>query len=409
MLNLGGAVIPMQINLDKITYLVGSEEVLLKAPYTPALPMFSDKAIEFLSSLSREILKDKRTRKNVDVTSYAYWIRNASLVKAKENHIDFTNRIGRGVAFHVAPSNVPVNFAVSMTSSILAGNITVIRVSNKAFEQVDIICDAMNRLLDEEFWEMKQYFCLVRYEHDEEITQFLSNMCDIRIIWGGNQTINTIRKAILPPRAIEMSFADRHSLAIINSDYYLKQDAAQVAKGFYTDTYYTDQNACSSPRLVVWTGNNIEEARERFWQELHKRVVDEYDMKPIQAVDKYTSLCMLGMISKNARLVSEDNYVVRVELSCLDCEVMEYKNGGGYFFEYCAKELDEIVPVLTKKCQTVSVLGVEKEAIKKLVFDYGVRGVDRIVPLGETMGLEFIWDGFKMIENMTRFIYTGEY
>lgn len=48
-----------------------------------------------------------------------------------------------------------MNFAVSMTSSILAGNITIIRVSNKPFEQVDIICDAMNALINGEYGNMK--------------------------------------------------------------------------------------------------------------------------------------------------------------------------------------------------------------------------------------------------------------
>ena len=84
---------------------------------------------------------------------------------------------------------------------------------------------------------------------------------------------------------------------------------------------------------------------------------------------------------------------------------MRFKTGGGLFFEYTASALEEIVPILTKQCQTVSVLGISPEAVKELVFSNGVRGCDRIVPLGQTMGLEFIWDGFKMIEAMTRYVY----
>ncbi len=99
---------------------------------------------------------------------------------------------------------------------------------------------------------------------------------------------------------------------------------------------------------------------------------------------------------------------MRIDVGELTPDIMDYKNGGGYFFEYEAKNLSEIVPILTKQCQTISFLGENKEEIKELVFKNGVRGVDRIVPLGETMGLEFIWDGYKMIENMSRFVYSGE-
>lgn len=409
MRNLGGAVTHMQINSNDLEFLVGDMEILKRMPETPALPMFSEQAVDFLAALSKTLLKDKRTRQHVDVTSYAYWIRKASIESVKVKHRDYENRIGRGVAFHIAPSNVPVNFAVSMTSSVLAGNITLIRLSNKQFEQVDIITDAINSLLDNEFSVMKPYFCLVRYNHSDEITQELSNICDLRIIWGGNRTIETIRKATIPPRAIEMAFADRHSLAIINADEYLKQDPKEVAKGFYTDTYYTDQNACSSPRLVVWLGEQVENARSLFWDTLSEVVIREYEMKPIQAVDKYTSMCMLGMKQKGQKLVSSDNYIVRVEVEELTKDLMDYKNGGGYFFEYTAKDISEIVPVLTKQCQTVSLLGIDKKVIKELVFSSGVRGVDRIVPLGQTMGLEFIWDGYKMIEHMSRFLYAGDY
>lgn len=399
----------MQINTNDMKFLVGNTDVLTDMEKTSALPMFSDQAVEFLADLSRELLKDQRTKLCVDVTSYAYWIRKASIENVKTKHIDYKNRIGRGIAFHVAPSNVPVNFAVSMTSSLLAGNCTIIRVSNKQFIQVEIICDAINKLLHSTHKNMIPYFCIIRYEHSDEITAELSSICDVRIIWGGNRTIETIRKAPIPPRTIEMAFADRHSIAIINADEYLKCDCDEIAKGFYTDTYYSDQNACSSPRLVMWLGNNVEQARQLFWEKLDELVKRDYDMKPIQAVDKYTSMCMLGMKYKGQRLVSHDNYVMRIEVDQLTSELMEYKNGGGYFFEYIGEDVDEVVPVLTKKCQTISVLGIDKSVVKKVVFDHGVRGVDRIVELGQTMGLEFIWDGYKMIESMSRFVYMGDY
>lgn len=395
----------MQINSGKIKFLVGNVEILDGMRDVPALPMFSDQAVAFLADLSKVLMKDERTRDNTDVMSYAYWIRKSSIEQAKLKYYNEQSRIGRGVAFHIAPSNVPVNFAVSMTSSLLAGNGCIIRVSSKSFIQVDIICAAINQMLDGEHKEMKPYFCIVQYEHDEEITKWLSSMCDLRIIWGGDQTIEQIRIAPLPPRAVEMTFADRHSIAVIDADEYLKQDADEVAKGFYTDTYYTDQNACSSPRLVVWMGNEKEKAREQFWNSLGRLVKTEYPMQPIQSVDKYAMFTSLVMKQEGIRLISEDNYVVRIEVEQLTEKLLDSKFGGGYFFEYEADELTEIMPVLNKRCQTISVLGIDKKSVQDMVFRYGVRGVDRIVSLGQTMGLEFIWDGYNMIEAMTRLVY----
>lgn len=393
--------------IDRIEFLVGNREVLQGMKTVPVLPAFSEVAVNFLNELSKELRKDSRTKGLLDVLTYAFWIRQSSIEKEKANHYRYERRMGRGVAYHIAPSNVPVNFAVSMTSAVLAGNACVIRVSNKQFEQVDIICAAMRKVLKESCPEMTPYFAIIRYEHDDEITQNLSDLCDVRIIWGGNRTIANIRRATLPPRAIEMAFADRYSLAVINADYYLEQDCEKVAKDFYTDTYYSDQNACSSPRLVVWMGNDVKTAQERFWKELQELAHKDYNLQPIQPINKLGAFCLMAATQKEEGTVHgdiKDNFLYRIQLDKLDAEVMNYKEAGGYFMEYRAQELDEIVPILGKTCQTVAVLGVEVEEVKNLVREYGVRGVDRVMPLGKTMELSFRWDGYDMIETMSRIV-----
>ena len=352
-------------------------------------------------------MQEKRTKSYTEILTYDFWIRTSNIEREKSRHINIENRIGRGVSFHIAPSNVPINFAVSMTSALLAGNLCIIRVSNKEFPQTGIVCEHINKLLENECTYMKRYICIVKYEHNDEITQMLSDMCDIRIVWGGNQTIAQIREATLSPRAIEMTFADRYSLSVINADEYLKSDKDKLAKDFYTDTYYTDQNACSSPRVVVWLGDSqkIDKARNEFWSKLEKLVIDDYDMKQIFVIDKYDSFCNLATQYDGVTLVSDNNLVTRVEVDKLSPEIMNYKNGGGYFFEYIAHNLIEVVDMLEKTCQTISYYGINADELKKIVIEYGVRGVDRIVPIGKTMELQFVWDGYDMIETMSRIIW----
>ena len=419
----------MNIELkDKIKYLVGDESVLQNAPKTPSLPIFSELVEGFLSALSKELLAIPGIRNHMDVMSYAYWIRKASLEQTKSDTVrEETLRMGRGVAFHIAPSNVPVNFAVSMTSSLLAGNITVIRVSEKHFEEVDIICSAINRLLSrDEFTQMKQYICIIRYGHSDEITAFLSSICDVRIIWGGDRTIEQIRRYPIPPRAIEMCFADRHSVAVIDAKKYHAlisdtekgtDNAVEIAKKFYTDTYYSDQNACSSPRIVVWlVDENLAKDSEKdetllkvqktFWDTLSKEVEERYEMQPIQAIDKLSMFTELSMKKDGVRLEKHGNKMFVIHLDELSEDIMDYKMGGGYFFEFTANSLDGIIPIMGKNCQTIAVLGVDKNDVVDFVARSGVRGIDRVVDIGDTMGLEFTWDGYRMIENMSRVVYV---
>ena len=141
----------MQQNIDNIKFITGNAEVLKNISKVPVHRMLDERVIEFLGALSSRILKDKRTKEYPDVISYAFWIRKSSLMKMKKEYNSPYQRIGRGVALHIAPSNVPVNFAVSFTSALLAGNASVVRVSNKEFVQVDIIADALNALYQEEY------------------------------------------------------------------------------------------------------------------------------------------------------------------------------------------------------------------------------------------------------------------
>lgn len=397
--------IPMQQNSDvlkNVNFLVGSAEFIENSQNTPAMQLFDKRVVSFLDRVSHELLSERDVKQYSDVVSWAFWVRKASILKEKHRYENKT-KLGRGVAFHIAPSNVPVNFAVSLTSSLLAGNISIVRVSSKDFEQVTLICNALNKvLLEDEYSFLKSYIVIVRYEHDLLVNDYLSSICDLRIVWGGNRTVEELRKSSLPPRSIEMTFPDRYSLSIISSDEYLKQDPKKVVSLFYIDTYFTDQNACSSPRLIVWTGSKVKDAQATFFKSLKDLVDEKYSMPTILAVDKLNGLCELALTHKDINKVGTDNVVMRVSLKELSDDVFDYKMSGGYFFEYATNDLKELVPILKKQCQTISYLGVDPKAIQSLVLQNGVRGVDRIVPLGHTMDLEFFWDGYDMIDAMSR-------
>lgn len=394
----------MQSIFDRINFLVGDENILAEMKNVPALPIFSERAINFLAELSNILLKDNRSRSSSDLTAYAYWIRKAALTHEKNLREEIlSSRLGRGVAFHIAPSNVPLAFAMSFTISLLAGNANIVRISSRDFLEIEIICDALKNLLEKNS-DMKKYFCLVRYPHDEEITKIFSDMCDLRIIWGGDNTIKTIRQIPIPPRTVELTFADRHSVALIDSEKYLQADSDNIAKKFFYDTYATDQNACSSPRIIFWFGDKIAGAQKIFWDKLNILVEKNYNMQPIQAVDKFSAACLYAMNNSGVKILSENNFVVRIAIKNISDNLMNNKVGGGYFYEYVAKNLEEIFPILNKSCQTVAVCGIDKNILREKIISAGLRGVDRIVDFGETNKLDFVWDGFDMIREMSRTI-----
>ena len=391
----------MQLNSNEVKFIIGDSELVGNMPNIPAWQPFDDVIINYLDSVSKLLLKNPAAKQYPDVITFGFWCRKSSIMNIKKQFSSLDNRIGRGVAFHIAPSNVAVNFAYSLVIGLLSGNANIVRLPSKEFEQVDIISNAFKGVLNED---IKPYICLLQYSHNQSITDYLSSISDTRIIWGGDNTIFEIRKSSLKPRAIEITFADRYSLCVINADEYLKVESkTSLARGFYNDTYLTDQNACTSPRVIVWMGDNIEDAQEIFWEELLKIVQDEYRIEPSQVVSKYTALCKQAATYGKAKAENfKNNLIIRVKLETLYDDITELRVNSGYFIEYGAKSLYELLPLLNSKCQTLSYYGISVDKIKQFIMDSRPRGIDRIVPIGKTMDFSLVWDGFDLITSLTR-------
>lgn len=317
-------------------------------------------------------------------------------------------RLGRGLAFHIAPSNVPVNFAYSLAAGLLAGNSNVVRVPSKDFPQTRTIVRAVRDVLKRQP-DMGAYVILVRYERDRKINDALSAVADTRMIWGGDDTVEQLRKSPLPPGSTEIIFADRYSLAVIDADAYMcTDDKNAVARRFYNDTYFTDQNACTSPKIVIWLGNDRQSAKEQFWDRLHRIVKSSYQFQDIQAVNKLAAGYLLAAEQPGIKIISHpDNLLVRVQTAELTEDLMNYQGNSGYFLEYDCDDIMKLRPLCDNtRCQTIGFLGETKQLSGLL--RSGIRGVNRIVPIGKTMDFELIWDGYDLMSHLTRAIRIQE-
>ncbi len=391
----------MQLNSDNIEFVIGSSEQIEQMPKLAPLALFSDDVITFFNSLSSSLLKSAKAYS--DVATFAFWCRKAALIKEKEKYDDLSERLGKGIVFHSTPSNVAVNFAFSFASALLAGNANIVRLPAKDFAQVTLICTEVKRLLEGECKKLAPYVAMVKYASNRDVSDCFSGLCDVRMVWGGDTTIANMRKSPLKARASEITFADRTSIAVIDADEYLKaENKDKIIQDFYNDTYFTDQNACTSPQLVVWLGENKKDASRDFWAKLHAKAKSEYEIAPVQAVGKLAAFYKLAANYKVKKRASDDNILNVVKLTSLDENVLEYKYNSGFFFEFDAERLADMLPICDEKTQTLSYYGVSKEVIKDFVINDKPSGIDRFVPIGKSMDFTLIWDGHDLIRELSR-------
>lgn len=398
--------------LDKISFLFPDKKNIDAVISHKAFVPFDDKVCAFLEEVSKVLLKDTEAKAYSDVVTFAFFCRKANLLQMKKSYEGrLQNRLGRGVVFHIAPSNVPINFAYSLVAGLLAGNRCVVRASSKDFPQTRIVCSAFCQAAKSpEFTEFNDIFSVVMYEHDSAITEALSALADVRVIWGGDNTIAEIRKLPLKPRAFDITFADRYSFAVFNSEYVAglsEADLKKAAQDFYNDTYLYDQNACSSPRLIVWLGkpSDVDSAKQKFWNAVHQNISEKYELAPILSVDKLAAEYKCAIELDVAKIEpSCDNLITRITLSKLPQNITDYTCAGGCYLEYHANVLAEsgLETIITQKFQTLSYLGMDAKELRDFVVNNGLAGVDRIVPVGKTADFGFVWDGYDLIMAMSR-------
>ena len=59
-------------------------------------------------------------------------------------------------------------------------------------------------------------------------------------------------------------------------------------------------------------------------------------------------------------------------------------------------------PIIKNKYQTLAYYGFDREELESFVLNNHLIGFDRIVPFGTTASFAFTWDGYDLIETLSR-------
>jgi hypothetical protein len=396
-------VIPIK---HEVTFLVGGDEALSQ-PYPP----YNALQCHFLDRLSVALRSNADASQYNDVMGFAFWCRKGNISSLRSKFEDGVLRLGLGTVFHIAPSNVPVNFAFSYAIGLLAGNANYVRLPSKAFPQVEIICSSISKLLlSEEFKDLSLLTHFFRYDHSNEITAKFSSNCEARIIWGSDETIRSIRQHPITVRGIDIAFSDRFSFCVIKAvslDSLTDIELEKLAIGFFNDTFLMDQNACSSPHLIVWLGTPEEVSRqkEKFWSHVQECVRKKYSLTFKAAVDKQLLLCQNAIELEEICTVNVlDSTIFRIDLSKLPNNLEAICGHCGYFYEYATSDLNSIAKIINVKYQTLTYFGIPKSDLVNFILKNRVTGIDRIVPLGMALDIGTVWDGIDLIRSLSRII-----
>ncbi|ELA00687.1 hypothetical protein Cmtc_22010 [Cupriavidus sp. TKC] len=377
----------------------------------PPLSAFAQASLDFVEALSGLLVRMPEARTFPELTALGFWMRRANLVRLRaemEQRAGGALLVPRGTVLHIAPSNVDTIFVYSWFLSLLTGNRNIVRLSSKPSPQADLLIGAIAKLLQEPaHCEIARRTLLVRYAPDDRVTTRFSSVCDVRVIWGGNSTVEQIRRLPLPGTATEVAFANKYSLALIGAAGWTEateSKRAQWIEAFYNDAYWFDQMACSSPRLVLWLGDStlVKSASADFWARFEQYLAGNQErFGDADYVNKRVAEDALAIEADVSIQATSSNDLVRVWLDkpalhdALHC-------GAGLFFESSIDRLEAMRPLLSRTVQTLSYAGIETRALSEFVAAEPLAGIDRIVPFGRALDFAPVWDGFDLLRVFMR-------
>lgn len=385
---------------------------------------FAEESVAFCQELSSSLLHDPRAKAFPELLALGFWLRPRHLEQIAASYSDASGkrvRLGRGLAFHFAPNNVETLFAYSMLLSLLAGNSNVVRLGQRTSLAQELLLSIMRELCARpEFVSCAQRLLVVRYGHEDELSAFFSGHCAVRVIWGGDATVQHLRSLPLPAGSTELSFANKFSWAIADAGQVIAEAAKDssylksIAQSFVTDAFSFGQQGCSSPRLLLWLGSveATAQAQALFWP-----AVDEvlkarpFALSPAQVSERFlaASSCAAGTVGLAAgverggmrlRAAGDGVSYLRLALPSWEFLQRELHQGNGLFFELRVESLEEVLAHSRHVEQSISSLGISAARWHQAMAAVVPLGLCRVVAWGRALEFSPLWDGYDLIASL---------
>lgn len=388
----------------KVESLILDNHIVYKYAFKP----FNKLALNFIEDLRKELKKNKKISDYPELAYFIFWIRKSKINKILEEFKDKNLRNGRGLVFHVSSSNLPTNFIYSFIFGLLSGNSNIVKIPLISFPEKEILISAINKIFKKKKFDLiKKTNLFINLERNSDNFFKISKYCDARIIWGGDNSVRSIRNIPIKPRAIELVFPDRYSFCVIKSSFLNNQNKNKIelaAEKLFRDTYNLSQLACNSPHFIFIVGKIKKKNLNLFWQYFLNIIKKKVKFENFNSFEKFNELTSnIIKINSISSIKRYKNYLYLVNLDTID-EIQDIRGKNGTFYIKKLNKIIELKKYITEKCQTITYLGFSKNEMLEFIKKNNLNGVDRIVPIGQAMNIDVIWDGYETLKHLSRVI-----
>jgi len=318
----------------------------------------------------------------------------------------------QGTVLHWLAGNVPVISLISLFQGILTKNKNIIKVS-KSYKKVlpQIFEDLKNNIkikkkIKKTFLDILNSILIIYVEHEDEVNlNYLSKNSDVRIIWGGKESVTKVSGLPKKINCKDIIFGPKVSMAYISKKKLKdKKDLKQFSELFVNDVFNFDQLGCNSPHNLF-----IEKGSKYKLTEISKEISKNFKSKlkkintNTDPVNKYNILVkkFIHSLDKNNKILSDKNFEWNIFIN--NKAKTEDPLYNRSIFISSVADTKQLLKLLPDNTQSIG-LFVRKEEKNKIVKNLSHKGVDRFPDIGAMSLYTNPWDGYLPMQNMVRWI-----
>ncbi len=375
--------------------------------------------LDLINEFSKNILKNEKTRKIEGIAFLSQWVRKTNLEKIIKINFedpnilqDYFKKEGKmliaqpkGLVGHWIAGNVVTLGFFSLIQSIIIKNSNIMRIPLGSVETIKDLLGVLIKTKTDKLIgkEVLSSTALIYYPREEDKTNLeLSMNSDVRIIWGGKESIEMISSFSKKETCEDVVFGPKYSFAMIDRELISDEILlTSTLKKFVFDIIFGEQDSCTSPQVLMC------ETDITGLEKISNLLKKEFENLDEKYLKKDTTFYEAGnvIMARVENTFDEDKKVIcpkGTEWTIIlgkKANLEEPVKSRTIFLNSC-NNLEDLGKLITSKIQTIGHGFKNTKKLTKISKILNLQGVSRIVPIGQMNYYDSPWDGKLLLSRL---------
>lgn len=395
--------------VDAIIGLIG--EVAKKWATDTKLMRIKDRGLLFLSSWCDE--RHLRSVASVGLRGNIGYIDKFLPFPDSDKHYLKAN--ARGLVCHWLAGNVQILGMFALVQSIISKNVNLLKVSSRddgvftdilsEFKGVEFTTEGGYTIKGDDL--LKTISVVYFSRHAGKLGEEMSKEADVRIAWGGRESVETVSGYSARYDAETVIFGPKLSYSVIAKEELSSvQEAKKIARKVSVDVSVFDQTGCASPHnLYIEEGGDVspEEFCAILGDSMQKTEIQI--PKPLMSPEQVSQIHSIrGVYDFKGSVKGSDTMSWTILLDDLD--EIDKPVYSRVLFVHKVKSIFDSLKYVDENTQTIGIAAPTEKALE-FAKEATRKGVMRLPLIGRMLNFEMPWDGIFLFDRLVKWNTYG--